>query len=168
MDADRVEKMAVGQVIAIYTERICRRFSDDYETLWYMPFADMRAASDKLEKELRAASFFGTDADRELLPIVSVLMPAIQNVRAAQVRLERDMAALRVIEALRMHAAEHDGSLPETLNDITSVPVPLNPATSKPFVYKLNGSTAILDLPTSDGIQSGNRRYEIQIATKEK
>jgi hypothetical protein len=168
MDADRVEKMAVGQVIAIYTERICRRFSDDYETLWYMPFADMRSASDKLEKELRAASFFGTDADRELLPIVSVLMPAIQNVRAAQVRLERDMAALRVIEALRMHAAEHDGSLPESLDDITSVPVPLNPATSKPFVYKLNSSTAILDLPTSDGIQSGNRRYEIQIATKEK
>ena len=41
MDRDRVEKMAVGQVIAIYTERVYRRFSDDYEKLWYMPFADM-------------------------------------------------------------------------------------------------------------------------------
>ena len=133
-----------------------------------MPFADMRVASDKLEKELRAAAFFGTDADRELLPIVSVLMPAIQSVRAAQVRLERDIAALRIIEALRMHAADHDGTLPKSLDGITGVPVPLNPATSKPFYYKLNGSTAILDLPPSDGIQSGNRRYEIQIAGDKK
>lgn len=163
-DADRIERMAVGQVIAIYTERICRRFSDNYEKLWYMPFADMRVASDKLEKELRAAAFYGTDADRELIPIVSVLMPAIQNVRAAQVRLEREMAALRVIEALRMHAAGNGGALPKSLDDITVVPVPLNPATSKAFLYKLNGSTAILDLPPSDGTSSGNRRYEIQIA----
>jgi len=164
MDAERIEKMAVGQVIAIYTERICRRFSDDYEKLWYMPFADMRVASDQLDNELRASSFYGTEADRELLPIVSVLMPAIQSVRAAQVRLERDLAALRVIEALRMHAAGHGGALPQALDEIKVVPVPLNPATNKPFSYQLKNSTAILELPPSDGIQSGNRRYEIQVA----
>ena len=167
MDRDQVEKMAVGQVIAIYTERICRRFSDDYEKLWYMPFADMRVASDKLEKELRAAAFFGTAENRELLPLVSVLMPAIQAVRAAQVRLERDIASLRIIEALRMYAADHNGELPKTLDEITTVPIPRNPATGKPFEYRRNGKTAVLDLPPSDGLNP-SRRFEIQIATKEK
>lgn len=168
MDRDRVENMAVGQVIAIYTERVYRRFSEDYEKLWYMPFAEMRAASAAVEKDLRAASFYGSGEDRELLPIVSVLMPAIQNVRIAQVRLEREVAALRVIEALRMHAAQHDGQLPKSLDEITAVPVPPNPATSAPFVYRLDGKTAVLDLPFSDGTNGGNRRYEIQIAAKGK
>ena len=53
MDRERVEKMAVGQVIAIYTERVYRRFSDDYEKLWYVPFADMNKASDSVEKRLQ-------------------------------------------------------------------------------------------------------------------
>jgi hypothetical protein len=168
MERNELEKMAVGQVIAIYTERIYRRFSEDYEKLWYMPFADVRAASETVEKNLRAASFLGSGEDRELLPIVSVLMPAIQNVRSAQVRLEREIAALRVIESLRMYAADHDGQFPKKLDEITAVPVPSNPATSKPFEYRLDGKTAVLNLPPSDGLLGGNRRYEIQIAEKGK
>ncbi len=76
------------------------------------------------------------------------------------------MAALRVIESLRMYAAEHGGGLPKKLDEITAVPVPPNPATGKPFVYRLDGPTAVLELPPSDGLYSGNRRYEIQIAAK--
>jgi hypothetical protein len=166
MDHDRVEIMAVGQVIAIYTERVYRRFSDDYEKLWYVPFADMNKAGDSVEKRLHEATFFGSGEDREILPIVSLLMPAMQAARGAQVQLERDVAALRVIEALRMHAAEHEGQLPKTLDEITAVPVPLNPATGKPFVYRLDGKTAVLELPAGDRIPASYRRYEIQIAAK--
>ena len=137
MDRDRVEKMAVGQVIAIYTERVYRKFSDDYEKLWYMPFADMNKVGDSVEKRMYDARPFGTAEDREIFPIVSLLIPAIQAAREAQVRVERDVAALRVIEALRMFASDHDGKLPKTLDEITAVPVPNNPATGKPFKYRL-------------------------------
>ena len=164
MDRERVEKMAVGQVIAIYTERVYRRFSDDYAKLWYVPFADMNKVGDSVEKRLRDARPFGTSDDREILPIVSMLLPAMQAARSAQVRLECEVAALRVIEALRMYAAEHGGGLPKTLDEITAVPVPPNPATGKPFAYRLDDKTAVLELPNSDGFHSGNRRYEIQIA----
>jgi hypothetical protein len=166
MDRDRVEKMAVGQVIAIYTERVYRKFSDDYEKLWYMPFADMNKVGDSVEKRMYDARPFGTAEDREILPIVSLLIPAIQAARAAQIRVEREVAALRVIEALRMFAAEHDGRLPKTLDEITAVPVPSNPATGKSFKYRLEGATAILELPPSDRVISGNRRYEVKIAAK--
>jgi hypothetical protein len=166
-DRERVEKMAVGQVLAIYTEQMYRRFTEEYEKLWYMPFADAKRVSNALDAKLRNANFiYGSDEDRELLPIVATLMPSIHAVRGAQVRLERDVASLRVIEALRMYAAEHEGKLPKSLDEITTVPVPRNPATGKSFDYRLDGKTAVLDLPPSDGLNF-SRRFEIQIAAKE-
>jgi hypothetical protein len=74
-----------------------------------------------------------------------------------------------------MYAADHDGKLPKSLNEITAVPVPNNPATGKAFQYRLDGATAVLDLPPSDEVEGGNRfaraastniRFEIQIAGK--
>jgi hypothetical protein len=166
MDRQQVENMAVGQVVAIYSERCYRSFSDDYEKLWYMPYAELEKASNSIENRMRNASALGTSDDREILPIASLLIPAIQACRETQTRLERDVAALRVIEALRMYAASHDGQLPKTLSDVTAVPIPPNPATGKPFVYRLDGTTAVLELPSSDKLRSPSRRYEIQIAAK--
>jgi hypothetical protein len=167
MDREVVEKMAVGQVIAIYTERNYRRFADDWEKLWYMPFEEMRRRQNPLVKQVVAAKVVSGGEHREVLPIVSLLLPAMQAARNAQVRLEREVASLRVIEALRMHAAQHDGQLPNSLDEITAVPVPHNPATGKPFEYRLEGKTAILNLPPSDGLPASNRRYEIQIAANQ-
>lgn len=166
MAREQLEKMAVGQVMAIYSERIYQRFADEFEKCWYVPFADMAKFSEHIEQHLIEARLFGAGENREVLPIASLLLPAMQAARGAQVRLEREIAALRVIEALRMYAAEHNRELPKSLDEITAVPVPLNPATGKPFVYRLDGKTAVLELPPSDGIHGANRRYEIQIAEK--
>ncbi len=166
MERGRVEKMAVGQVIAIYSERVYRQFADEFEKIWYIPFADKRPADDLASQVFVNSQPLGTGENREVLPIASQLMPAMQSVRSAQVRLEREIAALRVIEALRMYAADHKRQLPKSLNEITAVPVPLNPATGKPFVYRLDGKTAVLELPPSDHILGSYRRYEIQIAEK--
>jgi len=167
-DRQQVEAMAVGQVMAIYTERNYRQFADDFEKLWYVPFADMHKADDAVAKRLGGAKLVSGGDEREVLPIVTLLLPAMQAARTSQVRLERDVAALRVIEALRIYAAEHDGALPQSLADIDQVPVPDNPATGKPFVYRLAGQTAILELPPSDRIPGYNRRFEIQIASTDK
>jgi hypothetical protein len=164
MDKDRVEKMSVGQVMAIYSERNYRYTANSFEVLWYMPFWESRERAKEIENKLANAGMASGSANRELLPMVSLLMPAMQAARGAQVRSERDIAAMRVIEALRMHAAENAGNLPATLADISAVPVPLNPATGKPVVYRLEGGTAILELPESDGIPNSTKRFEIQIA----
>jgi hypothetical protein len=162
LDRERVEKMAVGQVIAIYTERNYQHTADSFEKLWYMPFWESRGRTEQIERKLTDARMLSGAENRELLPMVSLLMPAMQAARSAQVRLERDTAALRLIEALRMHAASNNGNLPRALEEIKQVPVPLNPATGKPFVYRLEGTTAILELPPSDGIPNYSRRFEIQ------
>ena len=157
--------MAVGQVLAIYTERNYQRFGDDFEKIWYVPFWESRKRAEQIEQSARQIPrLMSGVADREIIPMVSLLLPALQAGRAAQVRMDRDIAALRIIEALRMYAADNDGNLPSKLDDIKQVNIPLNPATGKPFVYRLEGETAILDLPLSDGIPNHGRKYEIQIA----
>jgi hypothetical protein len=163
MDRARVEQMAVGQVIAIYTEQVCRQLSDEHEKLWYVPFWESRARSEAVEQKLAAAHPMTGGVDREVLPIMSLLLPAILAVRESEIRMARELDSLRVIEALRIYAANHDGQLPASLSDVTEVPIPLNPATGQPFAYKLEGATAILELPASDGIRNQNRRYEITV-----
>jgi hypothetical protein len=69
------------------------------------------------------------------------LVPALHKVRGAQGRLEQRIALLRHVEALRLSAAAHDGKLPEKLADF-SVPLPPDPFTGKPFLYKVEGATA--------------------------
>jgi hypothetical protein len=163
LDRAKVEQMAVGQVIAIYSERITQRLIDDFEKLWYVPFWEMRARSAEIDQRLRDMRAFEGGQDREVIPMMTILLPAVQAARQAQVRLDRELAALRVIEALRMYAAGHDGKLPERLDAITEVPIPLNPATGQPFVYRLDGDKGILELPASDGVRSETGRCELSI-----
>ncbi|HRF02112.1 MAG TPA: hypothetical protein PLI18_16465, partial [Pirellulaceae bacterium] len=54
---------------------------------------------------------------------------------------------LRTCEALRAHAAAERGKLPTTLDEVRIVPIPLDPATGRPFYYELQqegeGSTQL-------------------------
>ena len=76
-------------------------------------------------------------------PIVAML-PTVHATLLAEVRVVQKIAALRIVEALRLHAAEHEGDLPETLDQIKLVPIPDDPASGKPFGYRREGRAAIL------------------------
>jgi len=98
------------------------------------------------------------------LPLSSFL-PAIGKVSAATAFLDRQIAALRCVEAIRLYAAAHDGKLPATLADIKEVPIPDDPMTGKPFDYKPEGDKAILSGSAPPGL--GNNyglRFELTIA----
>ncbi len=69
------------------------------------------------------------------------LLPNIDKLRAEEAELERQLAVLRWVEALRLYAAGHDGKLPSRREEI-SVPLPLDPVTGKSFAYSLDGATA--------------------------
>ena len=101
---------------------------------------------------------------RELVPLGSLLLPAIQSVHLSAARSQRRQEVMRIVEALRLYAARHDGWLPEKLSDVTEVPIPINPLTGKAFGYKLDGKTAVLD--TAGPPKGSPRRYRISMATK--
>jgi hypothetical protein len=94
-------------------------------------------------------------------------MPALGNARFGQVKLDRQIAALRTVEAIRLYAGAAGGRLPARLEEVQQVPVPLNPMTGEPFTYELQADRAVLSAP----LESDDRRmpekavrYEIQIA----
>ncbi|HZT80178.1 MAG TPA: hypothetical protein VFA26_08150, partial [Gemmataceae bacterium] len=90
----------------------------------------------------------------------------VEKVRMAQTRVEQRLALLRVVEALRLHAAEHGGTLPAKLADV-KLPLPVDPVTGRPFAYELKDGTAVLRGTPPKGMEKVavyNVRYEVSIA----
>lgn len=85
-----------------------------------------------------------------------------QKVNPIIYRMERHIAALKCIEALRLYACMHDGKFPEKLSDVTEVKIPDDPVTKKPFSYSRTGSEAILEIQATEGSEGRDAiRYEI-------
>ena len=61
--------------------------------------------------------------------------------------IDRQVAAMQVVESARAYAAAHDGKLPASLDDLTDMPAPADPFTGKPFAYKADGNTVNLSGP---------------------
>jgi hypothetical protein len=158
-----VDAMSAPQIILVDSVTIYKRMRDEMFKWFNVPYWNARdgfaGVDQKFKTELR---------DREIIPIASLLLPALGKCRDASVRSQRRIDLLRVIEALRLYAAEHDGKLPAALDDIKDVPIPLDPVSGKPFGYKLDGGTATLDAPPPPGMRWEvlGARYEITIAGK--
>lgn len=159
MEVATVEAMPVGQVIAIDAAREFRRIADQMEKWWYVPTAQLKGVDLDSEDFRGGSSLEGNFAKAA----AQIMLPALESVRNAEVRLEWQLNALQTIEAIRMHAAKM-GKLPEALDEITVVPLPLNPTTGKPYQYRLDGETAILELPFSDDLIGSAWRFEIKLA----
>jgi hypothetical protein len=90
---------------------------------------------------------------------------ATKRIRQITQRLSSTVAGLQCIEALRHYAATHNHQLPARLSDITDVQLPNDPATEKPFVYRLEGSKAVLEVSAPKGGRPKDGvRYEITVA----
>ena len=79
------------------------------------------------------------------------LKPSHDRVRVIGKRLDRDVAALQCVEALRLYAANHNGKFPNELTDVTEAALPNDPFTQKPFVYSRTGSRAVLEGTAPEG-----------------
>lgn len=137
-DPAMVEAMPVTQVIVLtwvqtYFERL-----DEVVAFVERPDAEVRQALENLEK----GSYSIHAEPHEYL--ARMLLPAVRAAKRAFTRQEQRVAVLRVIEALRLYAAAHDGRLPAQLAEIDAVPLPLDPAAGTPFSYELKDGTAIL------------------------
>jgi hypothetical protein len=154
--------MAVGQVILLHIGQTYEITRDDLFKWFHVPYWQAHGGTEAAEKAL------GENRRREILPLASLLLPAISNARFAVVRLDRELAAIRSIEALRLHAANHGGALPANLADVKDAPVPVDPVTGKMFDYRRDGQTATLEGKTPEGRtpESGGFRYILTIGEK--
>jgi len=150
-DRVRVERMPVGQVIAIHQARVYRKTAQEMLKWSYLPYHEAGKRLETTEQRLKREGYLSRGMQgREIIPLTSLLMPAVTQARRAGVRADARIASLRVVEAIRLYAATHNRRLPEQLSDITAVPVPDNPLTGKPFEYRVQGDTAVLDVTDAD------------------
>jgi len=165
--AAEVEAMPVAQVVLIYTMETYEELRDAMFKWYAVPYAQAREGAKRSQQTFEEATRLG---NREILPFASVLLPAIESAHFASVKNERAIAMLRVIEALRLYGAAHEGRLPDDLAEITEVPIPSDPVTGKPFAYQHTSGTAVLEAPFVPGREAKvyGARYEIKFATKGK
>jgi hypothetical protein len=155
--AERIAGMSVGQAIAISVADLHDEYRDEVlKRQQLSPWETYQKAGESARR-LSPAS--------EIIPVVSFLLPPFENVLMAQYRLDAKIAELRLIEAIRQYAATHDRTLPKQLSDITEVPVPTNPLTGREYPYRLDGSTAFIEIPAPRGFTNRDygKRYELTI-----
>jgi hypothetical protein len=159
--------MAAGQVVFLNSYE---RFLDMRDSQWKwlgVPFHQARAGLLESDKKINAASAeFKTDL---FFQIFRLLLPASEKVIWATVRSERRVAMLRTLEAVRLFTAANDGKPPAKLADITTVPIPDDPVTGKPFGYAATatGFTLTASPPGDDKpTQQNSVVYEVTLRGK--
>ncbi|HUG92516.1 MAG TPA: hypothetical protein VML55_16880, partial [Planctomycetaceae bacterium] len=163
-DAERVEKMPVAQVVAIHQSRVYRHMYHEMFKWVLLPYPEGAQRRREAEQKLKAGGYFGTvGTTREIIPIASLLLPAVMQVSEAEIRLASRTAGLRAVEAVRMQAAANGGKWPKSLEEVTVVPVPANPRDGKPFPYRVEGETAILEVPAPEGQEMTAWRFEMRL-----
>jgi hypothetical protein len=127
---------------------------DDMYKLRPLPYPDLLPMSAEYARKV--------DAWRKEQPANPFLHgpPALDRAITTFARIDRSLAALTAVEALRAYAAAHDGHLPPRLQDVTDTPVPNNPYTDRPFDYRVD-ATNVATL--SDTQSESHLTYTIRI-----
>ncbi len=158
--AGQIDAMPLVQRALLYRWRQFVELRDDYFKWTLLPDdeADERLARLQAEEAATAQGDVGA-AFLEAVP------PAFNSLSAG-LRIQREINLLRTVEALRMYAAQQ-GHWPQALADVTDVPVPLDPVSSKPFEYSVAGDLATLSAPAKPRFASDRRffavRYELTL-----
>ncbi len=143
-----IDDMAPAQVVIMYMLETYAELRDEVFKWFHVPYWQAHEAIQKALNHVQA-----TERQRKVMPLASLMLPAVGACHLRIAELQRRLDALRCIEAIRLYADTHDGKLPENLDDITEVPIPVNPVTGKLFGYHMEGETAVLE---ADG---GRRRH---------
>jgi hypothetical protein len=168
-----LDAMAAERVVGTYLLQEYRAAAEDLWKAWAMPYPEAEA---QMMRSWRALSPDQPPAPDN--PMIQLLLvdiraagkpdyrrPVLVNARFQLSQVDRRIAMLRTVEALRDHAARHDGRPPARLDEVTELRVPGDLVTGKPFGYRLEGRTAILEAaapPTRS--ESSGVRFELTFA----
>lgn len=142
---EEVEAMPAQQVVIMAGHEVFVRQRDDMFKWFSVPFWQARPRLAEIERQLHQSR-----DTLEGYPFAT-LLPALTNAYYSATRCERELAALRCVEAVRLYAAAHRGQLPKSLAEITAVPVPIDPMTGKDFTYQLEGGRTTLIAAQPEG-----------------
>ena len=134
-----IDAMIPDKVVGLHTAYETRLIlSENFRTM-YLPLWEQYDSSELVQeryfRNFGVNPFEGSYFARRM---AGLLLPAMQAARCAYQRMQFSIDIMRIAEALRDYAARHAGQLPETLDAIREVPVPMvNPTTGRAYEYRL-------------------------------
>ena len=142
---EQLDRYPKAQVVFLAIVKYNEFANDEALKQFVLPVAS-RPADDESEWMKRWRPSFGRSNDipdfsNSLLPVGDIFVPATQQVLASAASVEQQQRLWQTVEALRMTAAKNGGELPKSLDQLT-VPAPLDPATNRPFEYKIEDGVA--------------------------
>ena len=147
---ERIEKMSASAAVGMYWVSQWEYWISQMFKWHRLPVWEARRGYDSVSKAFEEESF---GRGGRINPFMA-LIPSLTRARHIQVRTDRVLAALQLIEAVRMHAAAHKGQVPATLEEMFP-PAPQDPMTGKAFDYSVKGNIFTLQLtePPTDRSQ---------------
>jgi hypothetical protein len=106
--------------------------------------ANMEKAIEKEGANLKVYSPLGQDQMQQQVK-------ALDRTRLIANRLDNNLNALQCAEAIRHHAALHNGQLPNELSDISELKVPIDVTSNKAFDYRRTDTGALLQSAMPEG-----------------
>jgi hypothetical protein len=161
--AEKIEKMSQAQAMLLRAVYRYREGWDDGLKLFYLPTHVALKELDAMVARAKVAR--EKETDDPLNAILALHFPSLAKVRFASARFERRFELFRAVEAVRLQTATNGGKLPATLAEVTTVPVPLDPFTNKPFEYSVKDRTFTLTAPRTKADQPnmGEHIYNVTI-----
>ncbi|MFC1760506.1 hypothetical protein ACFL6U_00315 [Planctomycetota bacterium] len=160
MAKKRIDALPAVQAVLLYQVRQYLDYRDSLFKWFTVPYAQAYPHFKEANKQWsKFTSQQGLKSN-----VFFTILPALDRAFFLQIRLDRHIALLRTLEALRMYAANHGGGLPDSLAAIEAVPVPHDPVTGRSFIYnRRDAQHARLEAPICE--QDSTRRpvYELTI-----
>ena len=151
--------MTSTQAVLLYSFSRYQFMADEYQKILNAPI------DQKIKHAEAFAERFQGAQDELSYYLGMVYFRSYPSVWASMCDLDRELAVLRCIEAIRHHAAITGNQLPASWDELRDLPVPTDPATGKRFDYQRVGDHAMI---TVDGIKGAKqwkspRAYEIYL-----
>lgn len=156
---EQVESMPAAQAVLLHSLAAYEEARDAMFKWTTLPYWQAASQIKKVEEQIREKYRTG-----EVIPL-DIFLPPGNALITARARSQRNIAMLRVIEAIRLYGAAHAGRLPAKLSDV-DLPLPSDSITGGPFLYRVEGESAVLEAPLLPGMPQRNfgARYEITFA----
>ncbi len=157
---ERIEALPAAQAVLIYQKQEYLEILDDLFKWFELPYHQAQPHLKKGEQRLN--DYLSTKGIK--VNLFCTFLPALARIGVLQARLDRNIALLRTIEAIRMFAADNSGQLPGSLTEITSVPIPADPMTGKDFIYRrIDVRHARMEAPVAPEEIKRRPVYELRI-----
>jgi len=134
--AEQLAAMPSLQIVLADASVELKRHADDAAKGHLLPLAVGTPLLNRFDQDFRVWARERTG--RTVASVIGgLLFPAVRQAREAETRRVMTYNRLMTLEAIRMHAAEHNGHLPATLDDLSPVPSMPDPFSGDGFEYRV-------------------------------